>query len=481
MFVGARFNDLILLEGFGTHIINNRIDTFFNDQDGDLLTYRVTSSGHVIDPSVLGDTFLLREGSLSPGIASITVVAADGYGGVSSGITFSVEVRPNLSDAFITTWDITAGDILTIPTRGGVDISDYGFWIYWGDGSPPENITGDNPRPSHTYATTGIFTVWIAGTFPYFYLNNDLALKGKLLSIEQWGNIAWESMDSSFYGANNLVLHATDIPNLSHVEGMANTFRDASAFNGDLSSWKVDSVTNMSGMFSGASSFNSDLSQWNVSKVSDFDMFLNGSNFSTYHYDTLLISWNKLDLQKGMASDDSLIFDAVVLKDGVLAGDRGDTIGIQYRLRAQAARNSIITGDIWSIRDGGLGSNNTPVLIKNIPDLVLEEGFLDTLITTRLDTFFRDEDNDFLFFTAFSKEGIVELKVNGDTLTVLERLSGMDSITLRASDGYGGSVINKFIIDIIPSARNSFVTTWDITTAGDSPYHTDHRRRSEHE
>ena len=46
-------------------------------------------------------------------------------------------------------------------------------------------------------------------------------------------------------------------------------FSNAQAFNGDLSSWDVASVTNMASMFQNAQAFTGDLSSWNVAKVTN--------------------------------------------------------------------------------------------------------------------------------------------------------------------------------------------------------------------
>ena len=46
-------------------------------------------------------------------------------------------------------------------------------------------------------------------------------------------------------------------------------FKDAAAFNGDLSGWDVRNVTNMWSMFGDAASFNGDLSGWDVRNVTD--------------------------------------------------------------------------------------------------------------------------------------------------------------------------------------------------------------------
>ena len=62
---------------------------------------------------------------------------------------------------------------------------------------------------------------------------------------------------------------------------MYQMFRDATDFNGDISSWDVSNVTNMSQMFSGATSFNGDISSWDVSSVNSmFQMFEGTSSLS---------------------------------------------------------------------------------------------------------------------------------------------------------------------------------------------------------
>ena len=172
-------------------------------------------------------------------------------------------------EAFITTWAIVSpNDSLTIPTHGGNKITDYSFEIDWGDGSPSENFTGDDPDPFHVYKSADTFAVHITGIFPRILFSPNETAK-KLLSIEQWGDIAWESMDSSFFGAINMVINATDAPDLSKVKSMAYMFASADGVTGDLSKWDVSNVTNMSSMFEYAISFNSDLSKWNVSNVTD--------------------------------------------------------------------------------------------------------------------------------------------------------------------------------------------------------------------
>ena len=51
------------------------------------------------------------------------------------------------------------------------------------------------------------------------------------------------------------------------VTDMSYMFKDASSFNGNISSWDTSSVTDMREMFYGATAFNQDLSSWNVDTV----------------------------------------------------------------------------------------------------------------------------------------------------------------------------------------------------------------------
>ena len=253
--------------------------------------------------------------------------------------------------SFITKWQTkSASESITIPTAG----LRYNFRINWGDGSNWEQIKGYNPDPTHTYTNAGVHTVKISGTFPriiFSYAEKENAKK--LVSIEQWGDIAWKSMGSAFLYAENMESNATDEPLLSRVTDMSSMFLYASSFDGDLSGWDVSGVTDMSSMFKGASSFDGDISSWDVSNVRNFRDFLDESGFSSHHYTQLLINWSKLNLQSNLTFN---------------AGD------INCLTHAQASRQSIIDDYTWIIHDGDFVSSSlsTDVNISKPPKYIFE-------------------------------------------------------------------------------------------------------------
>ncbi len=217
-----------------------------------------------------------------PATYTITYTASDNSGNQSQQ---SRTVTVQEQRAFITTWDTSLGGIsehnqIFIDTEG----EGFNYTIDWGDGKVDHNVKGDI---THTYASSGVYSVAISGDFPHFYLakvETELIFElpnvpevkhtyksdnHKLLSVEQWGDIIWHSMNSSFHDAINLTINATDLPNLSAVEDMSFAFAGISTFNFDLTDWNVSNVRNMKSLFERADSFNQDIGNWDVSKVTD--------------------------------------------------------------------------------------------------------------------------------------------------------------------------------------------------------------------
>ena len=331
----------------------------------------------------------------------------------SSASSLSSSSSSSSSSDFVTVWSTlntstgsTASNQIQLPLESsGV----YNFTVYWGDGNSDTITAWDSPKTTHTYASTGTYTVTIRGTIKGFSFNNSGDCL-KLLVISSWGGLNFGNSGSYFAGANNLEITATDTPdltgttnlggmfdgcnklttvpnmntwNVSNVTDMSYMFSGASSFNQnigswnvsnvtnmecmlsythfnqDIASWNVSNVTNMSLMFYGATSFNQNIGSWNVSNVKNMsDMFLGASVFNQ-NIGTWNIS-NVTDMQdmfSGLTLSTSNYSAILIgwaglpsLKSNVLF-DAGFS---KYNAGAAAARNTLVSTYGWNISDGGL-------------------------------------------------------------------------------------------------------------------------------
>jgi surface protein/uncharacterized repeat protein (TIGR03803 family) len=241
-----------------------------------------------------------------------------------------------ISGAFVTTWKTnnpgtSESNQITIPTYTYGNET-YNYNVDWGDGNS-ETISNDTP-PTHTYTTPGTYIVQITGTFPSIYFHNG-GDRQKILSVEQWGTIHWNSMHNAFSNASNLVVNATDVPDLSNVTDMSGMFAQATSFNQDISSWDVSHVTNMFNMFAYASSFNQDISSWDVSHVTAMNGMFFNVTLSTSNYDALLNAWSFESLRPNVTFDGG---------------------NSKYSSCSETQRANIISNYDWTITDGGLDS-----------------------------------------------------------------------------------------------------------------------------
>ncbi|WP_318344318.1 BspA family leucine-rich repeat surface protein, partial [Flagellimonas baculiformis] len=226
---------------------------------------------------------------------SITVEARDGDKSATATVTIKVtNVVEGLAEdpaSFVTTWKTTAAnEEIFLYLSGNYT---YDFTIDWGDGTVEQITTAG--EISHAYTSAGTHTVAIKGQLPrlvFGIFEGDSNLD-KLLSVEQWGSIQWESMQGTFAYCSNMVLNTTDTPDLSQVTNMTGMFLGATSFNGDISGWDTSNVTDMSYMFFGATEFNSDISGWNTSKVTDMEAMFNGA----MAFDQNLGNWDISNVQ----------------------------------------------------------------------------------------------------------------------------------------------------------------------------------------
>jgi len=204
---------------------------------------------------------------------------------ISNPLVAGAAVTPDAPTNFITTWNTqnegtSANNQITIPGAG----TGYSYELYWEDTTNPSVNGTTTLITTNSYTLTfpapGIYEVQASGTIPriYFYNRGD---KAKILTVEQWGNIAWTSMEFAFEGASNLRVPAIDAPDLSGVTSMVGMFWGSESFNDPIEHWNVSNVTDMAGMFQGAIAFNQPLNEWDTINVTDMsNMFSSATAFN---------------------------------------------------------------------------------------------------------------------------------------------------------------------------------------------------------
>ncbi len=181
---------------------------------------------------------------------------------------------------FITTWKTdnpgtSSSTSITIPATTVTGLT-YNYDVDWdNDGTYDE--TGITNAVTHDFGTAGTYTIRIRGTFPYMGFNGT-GDKDKFLSVDQWGDIAWSSMNGMFRGCSNLTIPASDAPDLTNATNMGFMFNDAVNFNSDIGHWDVSTITDMNNMFRNAIAFNQDIGAWNVGNVTDMNGMFYGAD-----------------------------------------------------------------------------------------------------------------------------------------------------------------------------------------------------------
>ena len=184
---------------------------------------------------------------------------------------------------FITRWEGKAGEALKIPIVGK-----YTIVVKNAGGSElkKEEVAIDDPARPYVFTPDrdGEYLIE-AGPEGVKYIRMAEKKYGscdQLLFIEQFGDVAWTTMELAFSQCSKMQLKdGIDKPNLERVENMTAMFSGCTSFNQPLEEWDVSKVTDMSQMFAGCTSFNQPLEGWDVSKVTYMmKMFYGCSSFN---------------------------------------------------------------------------------------------------------------------------------------------------------------------------------------------------------
>ncbi|MEI9917462.1 MAG: BspA family leucine-rich repeat surface protein [Bacteroidota bacterium] len=233
---------------------------------------------------------------------------------------------------FITTWK-TDNPGASAPNQVAINRGNTGFYnIAWVDVNNALSFGSvaniNTVNYTLTLPTPGTYRISITGAFTHFFMGGSPDAP-KLLSVEQWGTTAWTSFDDAFATCSNVVINATDVPNLSsctslhqafegatsvnagfknwdvsNIQDFSEMFAVASSFNDDISGWNTSNATNMNAMFGGASSFNRDISSWNVSNVTNMRSIFGGATVFNQNINTWDVS-NVTNMQSAFAGTDA--------------------------------------------------------------------------------------------------------------------------------------------------------------------------------
>jgi surface protein len=287
------------------------------------------------------------------------------------------------SEPFITVWDasLPSGDELARIELPLLADGTYDFSVDWGDGSTDEVTTGAALPVLHDYAEPGTYEVTILGVLEGWSFDatkdctpgNDCPLADRaleLIEVKRWGSFRLGAVPGAFNGCENLVVTATDTPDLSppttlartftgclsltdlpsedswdtgSVTNMDGTFRSAHVFDGDISAWDTGSVTNMNNMFRNAAVFNQSLSAWDTGSVTSMEnMFVAAALF-----DQDISAWDT----GSVTNMEAMFFEASAFNQDISAWDTGSVTNMGYMFeRAVAFNQDISAWDTSSVR-----------------------------------------------------------------------------------------------------------------------------------
>ncbi len=205
------------------------------------------------------------------------------------------QITPGSEDNFVTIWNTMDYDFITIPTVG----EGYNYDLYWEEVDNPgingtlSAITGDVTLSSLTPGQD--YRIEIVGDFPRIFMFKLEEEGKKLLQIQQWGSITWNSLDSAFWACRNMDLIAQDVPDLSELSSLGSMFYNCNSLKGEGANWDWDisGVSNLRGMFTNAVEFNGDITGWDVSNVTDMGLL-----FAATAFDRPIGNWDVRSVKK---------------------------------------------------------------------------------------------------------------------------------------------------------------------------------------
>jgi surface protein len=153
------------------------------------------------------------------------------------------------------------------------------FIVNWGDGNSDTITAWNQAELTHVYSVGGTYQISLDGFFGGFlYQTGD---KLKISSIDQWGTNAFSKMNYAFNGCANMVLNATDEPDLLGCTNLDNMFSGCTSLNTEINWSSTSNVTNFLSFLQGCTAFNSNVTLNTDSALNFQQMFFGNTIFNS--------------------------------------------------------------------------------------------------------------------------------------------------------------------------------------------------------
>lgn len=263
---------------------------------------------------------------------------------------------------FVSTWNtenLSAGSSATkqvkLPIYGG---GTYNFVVDWGDGSQSTITAYNQAAVTHTYSTSGVYTISISGICIGFGFN----LTGdrlKITSITSWGSLnLGTGAVLTFYNCSNLNLNSVsdilDLTGTTSLYGFIFGNQVTTTIN-RINEWNFSSVTNMESAFGSTLLFNQALTFNSLNVTNMSGMFIDTKAFNS----DITINTSKCTLMASM-------FGGATVFNKPLSFDTSKVTNMGGMFNGASLFNSALNFDTSSVTDMGQMFRLAKVFNQNI-------------------------------------------------------------------------------------------------------------------
>ena len=183
---------------------------------------------------------------------------------IKSGVVVDTAFKLTINTALGT------GDNFQLPLPSG---ETYNFIVDWGDSSQDTITVYNQAETLHTYSGAFNGQISISGKCGGWAQNNG-GDKLTVVSVDNWGDVEFESLNFGFYGCSNLISAPSGLKYNGTVLG--SMFRECtSLINLDVSDWDISNIISLVHFVYNCNSLSSlDVSGWDVSNVLSMSNFM---------------------------------------------------------------------------------------------------------------------------------------------------------------------------------------------------------------